>query len=180
MSPVAPGGGPSRSVFAARRVIGAGALSCPSVTQTLPSRSTWMPCGKMSMPVAEALHQLARRVELQDRSAARRSRRLRDSGTCWRRTVRRPRSTCRRDRCLPRSSIPRSALRASSPSLRWCGTGLSWAASQAAEAMSRTVAREFVNIAGQCTTGPRFAELLVHLTMSATKPSIQAAEELEP
>ena len=49
---------------AARRAAAGGALSWPSVTQMLPSRSTWMPCGKMSMPGAEALDQLAGRVEL--------------------------------------------------------------------------------------------------------------------
>ena len=61
---------------------GSGALSWPSVTQTLPSRSTWMPCGKISMPGAEALHQLADGIELQNRSAAPTSCRPRDRGTC--------------------------------------------------------------------------------------------------
>ena len=59
----AGGSGESGAAPRARR----GWLSCPSVTQMLPSLSTCIPCGKIISPRAEALHQLAGCVELQDR-----------------------------------------------------------------------------------------------------------------
>ena len=41
-------------------------LPCPSVTHTLPSRSTWMPCGSTNMPAPKLFRKLAGRIELDD------------------------------------------------------------------------------------------------------------------
>src|SRR6185295_5720801 len=47
----AGGSGESGGAPRARR----GLLSCPSVIQMLPSLSTWMPCGKMTIPAPKLL-----------------------------------------------------------------------------------------------------------------------------
>ncbi len=119
----------------------------PSVTQTLPARSTCRPCGNSSKPAPKLFSSLPDVSNLRIGSSvepphanadafgfdARGRRELR-------RSARRPRRWCRRDRCRPRWSSPRSAHRAACPSSR--STGTDWAPSWSAPPVGSALCRQ--------------------------------------